>query len=257
LAVTWSGGGPAHLEDAARRIANTWKVPLYERPRKSGLTPHFGVIAHAFLVCDGRGVRLVSRSAELRVSPGLALLRLKRLAVEASMVDALVHHAKLRQGERVIDGTLGLGADARVMASRLGARGTVIGVEASLPLAVLMSEGLPFERPWPDSAPIEVVHSTALGYLSRQPTASADVVFFDPMFERRKAASPAFEQLRSFASVLEIDPDAVRQATRVARRLVLMKSDDPRVFPQLGLKPLPPLARNSTVYWGQVGIEKP
>lgn len=253
LAVTWSAEPSAAFMNDARRVALEWKLPLYERPKKRGLVQQLGVIASSFLVRSGRGWHLVDAEGELGVSPGIAMLRLKRLASGLQMPDLLVRLAELTPGEIVIDATLGLGADARVMASTVGPTGKVIGLEASKSLAVLMAEGLKLEAPWPDSAPIEVHHSTAHAFLKSQPSRSADVVVFDPMFERTKASSPAFAQLRRFADMTPLGREAVDEAKRVARRLVLMKSSVPEIFPTLGLDPLSP-TRNAIVFWGRAVV---
>ncbi len=253
--MTWSAEPSAALIEDARRVAREWTLPLFERPRKRGLVRHLGVVASVFLVRSGRGWHLIDGEGELGVSPGIAMLRLKRLATGSQMPDLLVRLAALAPGEIVIDATLGLGADARVMASTVGPMGKVIGLEASKPLAVLMAEGLKLEPRWPDSALIDVHHSTAHAFLKSQPSKSADVVVFDPMFERTKASSPAFAELRRFADMTPLDQLTVDEAKRVARRLVLMKSSVPEVFPSLGLEPLSP-TRNAIVFWGRALVER-
>lgn len=256
LAVTWSSEpSPALIADA-RRAAERWALPLYERPYKRGLAPKLGVVASAFLVRGGKGWSLVDAQGALGVSPGLAMLRLKRLGQGAPLPDPLLHEAAIAPGEIVVDATCGLGADARVLASAAGPRGRVIGVEASKPLAVLLAEGLPLEAPWPGSAPLEVVHADALAWLREQPSRSVDVVYFDPMFQRTRKASPAFAELRRFAEPRPLTRAAVDEARRVARRLVLMKSADPETFPPLGLEPQAPQP-NALVYWGRRVLRGP
>lgn len=253
LAVTWSSEPSASHVGDARRVAARWGIALYERPRKGSLRRALGVVADVMLVRGGDGWSLVDVRGALRVTPGLALLRLKRLAAGGAMPDLLLRHAQVKAGETIVDATLGLGADARVLASAAGPKGRVIGLEASLPLAVLLAEGLALETPWPHSAPLEVQHARADVWLTAQPSRSVDLVFFDPMFERTKPASPAFEQLRRFAETTRISRATVDEARRVARRLVLMKSSDPEVFPPLGLEPLRP-SRGAIVYWGQLVV---
>lgn len=249
LAVTWSSEPSAQFIADARRVAATWHLPLYERPHKRGLAPKLGVVANAFLVRGGKGWSLVDASGSLGVSPGLAMLRLKRLGRGTQMPDRLLLEAAIRPGELIVDATCGLGADARVLASAAGPSGRVIGLEASKALAVLLAEGLPLEPPWPESAPIEVHHADAEAWLRARASHSVDVVFFDPMFERTRKASPAFAELRRFADPRPLTRAAVDEARRVARRLVLMKSSDPEIFPALGLEPIAPQP-NALVYWG-------
>lgn len=250
LAVTWSAEPAPEWIEEVHRVAKAWSLPVYERPRRRGLLQQFGRVADAFLVLGGTGWRLVDARGELEVTPGLAMLRRKRLEAPDAMPDQLLRHAQPRRGETIVDATLGLGADARVLATAVGAEGRVIGLEAAKPLAALLSLGLATEPAWPDTAPIQVVHAAAGQWLAAQADRSVDVVYFDPMFERSKTAPPAFSVLRRFADARPVSPEVVMEARRVARRLVLMKSDDPQRFPALGLEPLAP-ASLSTVYWGR------
>lgn len=250
LAVTWSHEPSGEVVREVRRVADDWGLPLYERPHKSGLRKQLGREAHVFLVRGGTGWRLVDAEGELGVSPGLAMLRLKRLEVGSPMAEPLLSNAEVRAGDVVLDATVGLGADARVLARGVGVTGRVIGVEASLPLAVLLSEGLRLEPRWAGSGSIEVRHGRALEVLRAMPNASVDVVFFDPMFERTLGASPAFAALRRFADHSPFNSEAIAEARRVARRHVLMKSSDPSVFPSLGLEALVPPA-GAHVFWGR------
>ncbi len=249
LAVTWSAEPSDELIADARRVANRWRLPIFERARKRGLGRQLGVVADTFLVRSARGWRLEDRLGVLEVSPGLAMLRRKRLATN-EIPDRLLRQVHCRAGETIVDATVGLAADARLLATGVGRAGRVIGLETSLPLAVLLAEGLPHEAPWPDTAPIEIVHTSAEAWLAAQPSRSVDVVFFDPMFEKTKTASPAFTQLRRFAVNEPITRRAIDEARRIARRLVLMKSDDPRIFPALGLEAALPES-NVTIYWGR------
>ncbi|MCA2977938.1 MAG: class I SAM-dependent methyltransferase [Myxococcaceae bacterium] len=250
LAVTWSHEPSGEVVADARRVAAAWGLPLYERPHKRGLRPQVGPFATAFLVRGGAGFRLGDEAGELGVSPGLAMLRLKRFDAGSPMAEPLVTHAGLRPGDVVLDATAGLGADARVLARAVGPTGRVVGLEASLPLAVLLAEGLRLEPPWPSSAPIEINHARALEHLARAPTGSVDVVYFDPMFERAQGASTAFSALRRFADHSPLDAQAVAEARRVARRVVLMKRGEPSLFPALGLEALVPSA-GANVFWGR------
>jgi 16S rRNA (guanine1516-N2)-methyltransferase len=250
LAVTWSHEPSQAAVSDVHRAAETWRLPLYERPHKSGLRRELGRVATAFLVRGGTGWRLLDAHGEIKVTPGLAMLRLKRLASGSSQSEPLLEHSQLRPGDVVIDATLGLGADARVMARAVGPSGRIVGLESSLPLAALLTEGLTFETRFAGSGPIEVHATRALDFLVRQPSASVDVVFFDPMFDRTLGSSPAFVELRRYADHSPLDPRAVSEARRVARRWVVMKSSDPSVFPGLGLEALIPAA-GAHVFWGR------
>lgn len=247
LALTWSSEPSARFLDEVRAAASRWALPVWPRARKQGLAEGLEQFA-SLLVHGGSGWKLVDSEGALGVTPGLAMLRLKRLAVSVER-DALLRHAQVRAGDRIVDATIGLGADARVLAAVAGARGHIVGLEASKPLAVLLAEGLRHEQAWPGSAALEVQHARAGDWLAAQPAQSVDIVFFDPMFDRPRHASPDFEVLRRHAVNDSLSRDAIDQAKRVARRLVLMKAGDPTTLAPLGLSPLVP-GDNANVFWG-------
>ena len=68
-------------------------------------------------------------------------------------------------------------------ATSVGPRGRVVGVEASLPLFALASEGLKRSPPFSDSAAIEARHGTAIVVLKELESYSLDCVIFDPIRE--------------------------------------------------------------------------
>ncbi len=250
LMATVSSARDAALADTARRKAAEWGLPYFERPKNTGLTRFLGTEAEAFLVLGADGWRLTDARGALGFSPNLAMLRLKRFDA-GERDDVLLRLAELREGDAVLDCTLGLGADARVCARAVGERGRVVGLEKSLPLALLMQEGLRAWR-WPGSAPIEVVHADAAGWLAGAASRSFDVVLFDPMFERETAASPSFELLRRYAAADPLAPETLERARAVARRWVLVKAA--RYSPalkRLGLLP-EPASRSAPVVWARV-----
>lgn len=224
LAVTASQngrrGGPVAL---ARAAAERWRLPFLERPRKSGLCGAIGVFAEAFLVCGGDGWALRDESSTLRFTPGMAMLRVKRMAAGFASEDQLLRQAELRPGDTVLDGTLGLGADALVCAAAVGPSGRVMAVERSTALCALVAESLRLRPPLADLAPIECTLGDAGDVLRGMLPRSVDVVVLDPMFARPLKASPAFELLRRYASAVPLAPSTVDEALRVARRCVLVK----------------------------------
>lgn len=161
-----------------------------------------------------------------RFHPNLAALRVKELAVGGE--DALVTAAGLEPGDRVLDCTLGLGADAIVAAQVTGERGEVVGLESQPVIAVLVDYGL---RHYPVSSDslaqamgaVQVVCADYRDYLRRQKDRSFDVVLFDPMFRQTVTRSPALQSLKVLANPEPLEPDSVREALRVARKRVVLK----------------------------------
>src|SRR5205814_10498223 len=123
------------LEARARACAAAWELPFFAREKSTGLPDG------TFLVLGGDGWTLRDPTGALRFSEGLARLRIKRLEAGEDD-DVLMKLCELKPGDHVLDCTFGLGADAQVCAHVVGARGRVVGIEKSLPLWALASEGL-------------------------------------------------------------------------------------------------------------------
>jgi 16S rRNA (guanine1516-N2)-methyltransferase len=244
-----SSADVAEAEAAAKR----WAVPLLARPRTGPLSSLLAR-AETLLVIERQGVSLWDGEGSARWSYGLAALRLRALDA-GGQGEALVRVGALSAGERVLDCTLGLGQDARVAARLVGPQGVVVGLEASLPLAMLAAEGLRREGREARSAAIDVRHEDARTFLRSLPWGSFDVVLFDPMFARARAAQPAFGLLRRLASRAPLEPATLALARRVARRVVLVKAA--RYGPELktlGLKP-EPASRSAPVVWARVDAQ--
>lgn len=251
LAVTTSNQVDPVLVAQAKVAAGQWGLPFYDRPKKSGLEPHYGVVAEAFLVLGSDGWTLRDPHGALRFTPNMAWLRIKR--IDAGVHDdVLVKLCELREGDHVLDCTLGLGADALVCARVVGPTGRVVGVEQSLPLWVIADRGLATFDTGRPSARIETVHGDSLALLRTLEPKSFDCVLFDPMFEKPKGSSPAFDVLRRYATDAPLSPEALAHARRVARRWVVVKSA--RYTPalkRLGLAP-EPTSRFSNIVWARI-----
>ncbi|MFZ5443488.1 MAG: class I SAM-dependent methyltransferase [Myxococcota bacterium] len=246
LGVTVAGKHPGRYLDEAKARAAEWGLPLLERPLKGSLAELLETRADALFVLGGDGWVLADAAGSLSFSPGMSLLRIKRLAA-GQADDVIVRLCELRPGDSVLDGTLGLAADAQVCAHVVGATGRVVGVEASRALALLAREGL--RRA---GSPIEVVHGSTLEVLRRQEAGSFDCVILDPMFELPRRASPAFETLRRFAVHEPLDAETLAEARRVARRWVVVKGGRyGKDFKRVGLAPVE-LTRGSPVMWARV-----
>ncbi len=248
LAVTTTGKTPGRYEAVARDRAARWGVPFLPRPLQAAEATLLGQ-ADALLVLGGKGWSLTDRAGTCAFSPGLGVVRLKRLALGQQPDDVLVRLGELRAGDVVVDGTLGLAADALVCARVVGPSGRVLGVEASLPIFALVSEGL---APDAASARIEVRRGTAREVLAGLGDGSADVVTLDPMFDLPRRAAPGFSVLRRYAVHAPLDAQTLAEARRVARRWVVVKASRyGRELERLGLQETR-LARPSPVRWARV-----
>ncbi|WNG17342.1 class I SAM-dependent methyltransferase [Cystobacter fuscus] len=252
LAVTTSGKPKEALILQAREAARAWGLPFIPRRKKAPLGPLLQTAAEALLVFEREGeVSLWDAENSFSFNPGMAHLRRLRW-LEGDRSDALARVAELREGDHVLDCTLGLGQDALVAAVVVGQQGRVVALEKSLALYAVVSEGLKIYDAGPESCRVEPVHTDAHAYLRTLPPGSFDVVCFDPMFEKPKKSQPAFEMLRRFAEHAPLTPEVLEEARRVARRWVVVKgakhSEDLR---KLGLE-AEPGSRYTSVIWGRV-----
>jgi 16S rRNA (guanine1516-N2)-methyltransferase len=256
LAVTTSGKPEESLIARAREAAREWGLPFIPRRKKEPIHPLLASVAEALLVFEREGVSLWDQEGSFSFNPGMAHLR--RLRIQSGLIqegqqeEAFVRVSELRAGDHVLDCTLGLGQDALVAALVVGPTGRVVGLEKSLALYAVVSEGLKVYDYGPDSARVEAVHADSHTYLRSLPSGSFDVVFFDPMFEKPRKSQPAFEMLRRFAEHAPLTPETLAEARRVARRWVVVKgskySEDLR---KLGLE-AEPGSRYTSVIWGRV-----
>lgn len=125
---------------------------------------------------------------------------------------------------RVVDATLGLCVDALHIAGAL--RCGVVGTEASAIVHCLAEEGLrrlSMEPSTLGEAAGRIVpwHGRAEEYLATLPAGGADAVFVAPMFSAPKPASPGFALFRGMAVHDPLPEALVREALRVAPRLVV------------------------------------
>ncbi len=252
LAVTTSDRGDTReLARRAQAAAAEVGVPYLERTHKRSLASMLADTAEALLVMEAGAVSLVDARGSLRFSPGLAHLRVKQLDAGVHE-DMLLRVSGLREGERVLDCTLGLAADAQVAARLVGPTGALTALEKSPALYLLARYGLETLPPHPRACAIQVVHADAHAYLRTLPSGAFDVVLFDPMFARQRKSSVAFETLRRHADYAPLTRETVAEAQRVARRVVVLKgsrySSD---FKKLGLR-AEPARPNATVLWARL-----
>jgi hypothetical protein len=209
--------------------------PLAEVARAAGVD--------ALLVLSPRRAALWLDGREWPWDAGMGALRVKRLrSGERTSRDGFLEAAGLRDGDRVLDATLGLGADALVAAAAVGGRGAVVGLEASPLLAALTGAGL--ARLADEAARrVTVLHADAAAWLARaaaERPRSFEVVVFDPMFRHGRAEPPGFDLVRRLGDPRPLAPATLAAARRVARRWVVVKDGTPGWdLARLGLAPLP------------------
>ena len=251
LAVTVTARTPGRYLQEAQRQAAAWGLPVLTRNAERPLYEWLGTDAEAVLALGGKGWTLHDVHGSLAWTPGMAAVRLKRLASGQGEEDIVVRLCELRPGDVVLDCTLGLAADALVCARAVGPTGRVIGVEGSFPLYALVSEGLR-RSVLTRGLQLEARHGHALPVLQAMGARSVDCVLLDPMFDLPKQATTSFDMLRRYAVHQPLSPEVLAQAQRVARRWVVVKGA--RLggeFARLGLEPLP-ISRFKAVVWARL-----
>jgi 16S rRNA (guanine1516-N2)-methyltransferase len=252
LAVTTSDRRDPALAALARAAAHEVGVPFIERRHDEALRQLLETRAESLVVFEAGAVSLVDAEGTLRFSPGLAHLRVKQLDRGVGE-DMLMRVGQLREGERVLDCTLGLAGDAQVAARLVGPNGAVTGLEKSPGLFLLARRGLELLPRHPKACPIKVEHQDAAEALPALPDDAFDVVLYDPMFERQRKSSAAFEALRRHADHSPLTPETLAHARRVAKRVVVLKgSRYSRDFKKLGVVAEAP-RRSATVLWAALG----
>lgn len=186
-----------------------------------------------------RGVFLHDGRENLQFHPNMALLRLMTILKGES--DRYLLATGLKPGDSLLDLTLGLGGDALVGAWAVGTRGRVRGVELSPVISTLVKDGLQglAAAPLPQSGNpakkkawealaqaaerIEVIWADHYSYLCRQPSASVDVIYFDPMFRSTREQSASIKPLHGWSDHSPLRKKVIKEARRVARRCLVLK----------------------------------
>ncbi|SEH27646.1 MULTISPECIES: class I SAM-dependent methyltransferase [unclassified Selenomonas] len=176
----------------------------------------------------------------LQFHPNMAHIRVKNLRFGRG--DHLVKALDIQPGDRILDCTLGLGADAIVESFAAGPEGSVTGLESRPLIEAVVSYGLRHfdgdgEKITEAMRRVQTVCTDALAYLKEQPDNSFDAIYFDPMFRYPLMDSENLSPLRALADDRALTEETVAEACRVAKRRVVMKENARSLeFERLGFK---------------------
>lgn len=258
MIVTTSEHPEAVIVDRAIRLAAELEGRYVPRSNKTIRSMHGKWEDDEIVVVGEKEIRLMLEGQQpFYFHPSMALVRLKRLRSGGN--DTLLTVSEVQSGDIVLDCTAGLCSDSLVFSYAVGDKGRVIAMEASNVLHAIVREGLRvYETGLADIDRAMRTIEPVLGHhqeiLSRMEDNSADIVYFDPMFDRPVTASSSMVPLRSQALRAALSAETVRDAKRVARKKVVLK--DHRAsgqFERLGFR----LARASasSVAYGVIDIE--
>jgi len=216
----------------ANALAREWGLVYLPRKERSlaemeEAARALGIPDGAVVVVEADGLVLHARGTSLRYHPGMGLSRLRRI-MAGDAGDWMLQAMGLREGDSVLDATMGLASDLLVASFAVGEKGRAVGVESEALIALIVKEGLasyPHPEPRVVAAMrrIEVVHASYQEYLATLPDKSFDVVYFDPMFREPVLESDQMAPLRALANPMPLDPRGFEEALRVARRRVVVK----------------------------------
>ncbi|WP_054712079.1 class I SAM-dependent methyltransferase [Bacillus sp. JCM 19041] len=226
MIVTTARKQAEKLKGVAMHCAQQLQVPFIEREDRS-LETLFREYKMDVLIVAKNKLALYGLNEETPFfyHPNSSLLRYKQW--KQTRHDPLIETAQLSEGDVVIDASLGMGADAVMAQLAVGKSGKVIGLEADHRIAVIVAHGL---QSWTDADAffinamrrVQVKQCDSLHFLKKAADNSADIVYFDPMFET-KIDSPGLAGMRKFACYQPLSLEMVQEAKRVARRAVVFK----------------------------------
>ncbi|MGE5654890.1 MAG: class I SAM-dependent methyltransferase [Bacillota bacterium] len=216
-----------NLHERGLQLATRLHLPYVPRRKRTWTAIYQEEQTEAILIVRGQKIEYHQGETVFSFHPGLAGLRI--LALDRGQADHMVTAMGLREGDQVLDCTLGLASDAVVASFAVGTDGRVVGVEASPLVAAVVADGLQRYRfpkdPRVEAAMrrIEVVTGNHLEILRRASDRSYDVVYFDPMFRHAIEESDGIGPLRALANHEPVSVEALGEAKRVARRRVVIK----------------------------------
>ncbi|MCD9021020.1 class I SAM-dependent methyltransferase [Cohnella silvisoli] len=258
MIVTTSERPEADTVERAKRLADELHASYVPRSNKTIRALYAMWAVDEIVVVSPREVRLLQEGQHpFYFHPSMALVRLKRLRTGGN--DTLLTVSGVAEGDTVLDCTAGLCSDALVFSYAAGTQGKVIAIEASRVLHAIVREGLQtYETGLADideaMRAIRTVHGEHRSILQRMEDKSADVVYFDPMFEKPVTTSSSIVPLRSQAIREPLSAEAVKDAIRIARKKVVLKDHrDSGQFERLGFRLVRVSA--SAVAYGVIDID--
>ncbi|MGN1409838.1 MAG: class I SAM-dependent methyltransferase [Eubacteriales bacterium] len=194
---------------------------------------------------------------ELFYHPNMAFHRIYQLKHGGS--DTLAEVCRIDDGTTFFDGTMGLAADALTISFLVGERGSVTAAEKSLPIYILVNEGLKsLAEKMPSLKPavsrMEIHNADCLDMLKNAENGAYDVVYFDFMFGEPNFKSVGLNTMRSYACPDRITEEHVSEAVRCAKKRVIIKTDpaSAELLEKCGLRQIKKSSRGAFCYMGMI-----
>ncbi|HAX72288.1 MAG TPA: hypothetical protein DCY20_02055, partial [Firmicutes bacterium] len=230
MIITTSFDETAGLVEKAKALAKKYQLTYVKRNKKTIKYLQKNVDPNVFVVNSKRGLSYYpAEGEEVFFHPNMAFHRIT--AVENLKKDGLVTACNLHEGSTLLDCTLGLASDTLLASFVVGESGRVISIEKSIPLSILVREGLNhyvrIEKPeWGALLErIQIVNEDNLTYLKSLPDNHVDVVYFDFMFNKTVESSQGIKVIKPLVSYDCLTFEHVLEARRVAKSRVVVKSN--------------------------------
>lgn len=216
-----------HIE-LAKTLAAKWGIKYIYRGRDSIEEIKAREKATNVIVVKEEKLALETTEGEFFFHPNLAKMRLRN--IKQGIEDYLLKALNIKEGDCVLDCTLGFGSDAIVESYAVGETGKVVALEKNPLIAAVIGYGLNNSVYGNDELEkamrkIEVINADALEFLQNQADNSFDAVYFDPMFRHPLMESENLRPLRALAEYAPISAEAITEAKRVARKSVVLKEN--------------------------------
>lgn len=236
FAVTTARNASGRLYDVAKEWAKELGVPFVLRSRNQTLDELLAANnVEAFIIALVKGAEVYSAAGTFAYHPNMAALRI--LEMERGAQDNFVNALGLEPGMRVLDGTLGLAADAAVASYVIGETGAVVGLEASRLVHFAVQYGLKtYVTKYPEFnaalrriTTYNMVAEAYLEMLLANNDQGFDVVYFDPMFHHGVKGSLAMDALRPISYEKPLNERTIALALQVAPKVVIKERSEFRL----------------------------
>jgi 16S rRNA G966 N2-methylase RsmD len=227
MIVTTAGRTNEEMIRFALRVALELDLPYIERNKKSIMLLQNQYKTDVLVIGKNRIEWFVLGTRDpVFFHPNSAAFRAKRWM--SGEVEPFLQATNLKEGMSFLDCTLGLASDSIMASLVTGHSGKVTGIEANKLLSYIVSTGL---QTWKmenqeteqSMRRIEVVQGNHLDILQTLPDECYDVIYFDPMFERKIEESTGILSVRKVAHYGDLTERTVDEAKRVARKRVVLK----------------------------------
>jgi 16S rRNA (guanine1516-N2)-methyltransferase len=262
LFVTTASHSTLTLRERAEQIGAELSAPVVPRHQEP-LAKFFEKMpeaTRAIVVQKDRLLLVHKDGTEFFYHPNLGYLRLSNYLKGQN--DWLLAASEVKEGDAILDCTLGYAGEATLFATQVGDIGEVHGIEGVPELGILVREGLQntiTKQVKINEAMrrVKIVHlGHHLEYLKQCEDKRYDIVYFDPFFDVDVDKPGTLDALRFFGDHSPLTIESVTEARRVARRFVIVKAGKwSHQLERFGIEPTETFgSKYGTVVYGRIKV---